>query len=86
MEERSFDELIDPTCPSCRHAVPMNASTCPKCGYKLKVEGKKTPAAEAKAPSVTKAAKSGRSNRVYIWGAIIIIVVIIIVIAVDMML
>ena len=36
--------------------------------------------------ATAKAAKSGRSNRAYIWGAIIIIVIIIIVIAADMML
>ncbi len=85
MEERSFDELIDPTCPSCRHAVPMDASTCPNCGYKLKVEAKKTAAAEAKVSSAAKDAKPGWSNRTYILGAIIIIVIIIIVIAADML-
>jgi len=64
----------------------MNANTCPKCGYKLKVEGKKTPAAEAKAPSVSKVAKSGKSNRALLWGGIIIIVIVIIIIAAALML
>jgi ssDNA-binding Zn-finger/Zn-ribbon topoisomerase 1 len=80
MEERSFDELIDATCPSCRHAVSLDASVCPNCGYTLKADVKKTPAVQAKAPSAPKVAKPGKSKRAYLWGGIIIVVIIIIIV------
>jgi ribosomal protein L40E len=82
MEERSFDELIDATCPSCRHAVPLDARECPNCGYRLKAEEKKTPAVQAKAPSAPKVAKSGNSKKAYLWGGIIIVAIVIIIIVV----
>ncbi|MDD1765127.1 MAG: hypothetical protein LUO84_01570 [Methanomassiliicoccales archaeon] len=81
MEERSFDELIDATCPSCRHAVSLDASVCPSCGYKLKPEGKKAPAAPAKAPSASPARKTGKSKKnLYIVGGIIVVAIIVIVV------
>lgn len=53
MEERSYDEVIAPTCPSCRSEVPPDANVCPNCGYRLRAEEKKAgapPVAPAAAP------------------------------------
>ncbi|MEM2943591.1 MAG: zinc ribbon domain-containing protein [Methanomassiliicoccales archaeon] len=55
MEERPYNEIIDATCPSCRHGVPMDANVCPYCGYRIKPEAAKTvPTAKEKPPSGVK--------------------------------
>jgi len=66
MEERSFDELVDATCPSCRHAVSLDASA---------------PAVPAKAPSAPSVRKTGKSKKnLYIVGGIIVVAIIVIVV------
>lgn len=81
MEERSFDELIDATCPSCRHAVPMDASVCPNCGYRLKAEVKKAPATAKAAAEVTKSA-ARKSSNAHVWGGIILMAILLIILIV----
>lgn len=72
MEERSFDELVDATCPSCRHEVPMGANVCPNCGYRLRTEGRKVPPVMPTIPTATVATRSGIS-KAFVGGIFVMI-------------
>jgi hypothetical protein len=73
MEERSFDELIDATCPSCRHEIPPDANVCPNCGFRLKPEVEKAFTVQAKtAPKAVVAASRGTSKSL-IGGVLVMI-------------
>ena len=55
VEETPYDEIIDETCPSCRHTVPQGTTVCPNCGYQIREEPKKAPAPKKGVPaSVTR--------------------------------
>lgn len=72
MEERSFDELVDATCPSCRHEVPMGANVCPNCGYRLRTEERKVPPVMPTMPTATVATRSGIS-KAFVGGIFVMI-------------
>jgi hypothetical protein len=50
VEETPYEEIIEPTCPSCRQSVPWEIDVCPHCGYQFKgkVKPKEAPKAVAK--------------------------------------
>lgn len=51
VEETPYDELIEPTCPSCRQTIPWDVDVCPHCGHQLKGEAKPKEAPRAVAPA-----------------------------------
>jgi len=63
IEEIPYDEVIMPTCPSCRMTVPFEARTCPHCGYPI-VEGEKKKEVEVKeaAPAPKKRKDLGKKG------------------------
>ncbi|MDD1768380.1 MAG: zinc ribbon domain-containing protein [Methanomassiliicoccales archaeon] len=73
MEERSFDEVVDATCPSCRQAVPAAANVCPNCGYRLRPEQARAVASQARpvAQSVTPVSRG--SSKSLIGGILVVI-------------
>ena len=36
IEETPYEDIIEPTCPSCRQEVPWGTEVCPHCGYHFK--------------------------------------------------
>lgn len=38
VEEIPYDEIIEETCPSCRHTVARGTEVCPNCGYRIRGE------------------------------------------------
>jgi len=72
MEERSFDELIDATCPSCRHAVRLDANVCPNCGYRLRPEQMKA-AAQARPIPQSVAPVSRGTSKSLIGGVLLVV-------------
>ena len=73
MEERSFDELIDATCPSCRHAVPPGANVCPNCGYRLRAEQPKAVAPQARSVPQS-AAPASRGSSIPLIGGVLVMI------------
>lgn len=60
VEETPYEELIEPTCPSCRQLVTWEEKVCPHCGYQLKVEAEPKVAPKA----VVKRRKKGKKGTV----------------------
>ncbi|MDH7508198.1 MAG: zinc ribbon domain-containing protein [Methanomassiliicoccales archaeon] len=73
MEERPYDEIIDATCPSCRHAVPMDANVCPYCGYVIKPEVAKAAAPQKAPPQAAPVGARQMTSKPVVGGALIII-------------
>lgn len=55
--ETPHDQLIDQTCPSCRHTVPQELEFCPKCGYQIR--GGSAAASKKGAPTRSRSADQG---------------------------
>lgn len=53
VEETPYSEIIEETCPSCRHNVPQGTAVCPNCGFQIREEPKPAAAPKA-APSKVK--------------------------------
>jgi len=58
IKEKSYEEIITPTCPYCRHTIPWDTDVCPYCGWQIK---KGVPAETPKlaVPKVKKGIKKG---------------------------
>ena len=52
VEETPYDEIIEETCPSCRHTVPQGTATCPNCGFHIREEPSPETAKKAAPPKV----------------------------------
>jgi hypothetical protein len=53
IEEKSYEELIDPTCPNCRMTIPWDVDVCPHCGWQIR-EGEAPKEAPKPAAPVSK--------------------------------
>lgn len=73
MEERPYDEIIDATCPSCRHAVPMDANVCPYCGYVIKPEVAKAAAPQKAPPQAAPAGAKLLTSKPVVGGVLVIV-------------
>ncbi len=58
IKERSYEELIDPTCPNCRQTIPWDTDVCPHCGWQIK-KGVPAEAPKLAVPTVKKGIKKG---------------------------
>lgn len=71
MEERPYSEIIDETCPSCRHGIPLSSKVCPDCGYRIRPE--EEPAVEEKKKKPERPRVSYASSKAGFGGALILI-------------
>jgi len=70
VEEIPYDELIDETCPSCRHTVPPGTTKCPNCGYQIREEPDKVTV--AKRPSCRTNVIGSCSDQTWFGGVLIL--------------
>lgn len=70
VEEIPYDELIDETCPSCRHTVPSGTTKCPNCGYQIREEPKKVTVVDRTPRTVC--SMGSRSNQMWFGGVLIL--------------
>ena len=69
IEETPYDELIEPTCPSCRQRIPWDVDVCPHCGYQMKGEAKPKEAPKA----VARARRKGKRGNIVAAGSIVVL-------------
>jgi hypothetical protein len=55
VEETPYSEIIEETCPSCRHTVTQGTAVCPNCGFQIREEPK---------PALTPKAAPPKAERV----------------------
>jgi len=70
VEEIPYDEIIDETCPSCRHTVPRGSGVCPYCGYRIREEEKPESREVGEPPKVSVRTSGGRAG---LAGALILV-------------
>lgn len=69
VEETPYDQLIEETCPNCRHTIPQGLEFCPKCGYQIR-EDSVAPSTRT-APTRSRRADQGFSRNEF--GGILIL-------------
>ncbi len=73
VEERPYSEIIDETCPSCRHGIPLSSTVCPNCGYRIRPEEEEPEVEKKKKKKPGRSRVTYASSRAGFGGALILI-------------
>lgn len=71
IEETPYDEIIEPTCPSCRQRIPWDVDVCPHCGYQI--TGKVKPKEAPKVVAPARRRRKGKRGNIVAAGSIVVL-------------